>query len=122
MDGTKAREEKSSGFYLIFVPIFFFAKRLIFISFLVTANYYLWVQVAILNFTTLASIVYMLWFRPLNSTLVEVLNDYTLLVLTYFLWCFTDIIKEPETRYELGYVFIIIFLGNLAFHMILMIT
>ena len=43
MDGTKARDEKSSGIHLMFVPILFFAKRLIFISFLVTANSYLWV-------------------------------------------------------------------------------
>ena len=110
---------------MIFVPIFFFAKRLVFVSFLVVANAYLWVQVATLNFLALTSIIYMLWYKPmetLQANLIEVFNDYTLLVMTYFLWCFTDIIGEPETRYELGYVFISIILGNVALHLILMIT
>ena len=91
-------------------------------SFLVVANRYLWVQVATLNFLALASIIFLLWFRPLESTnLVEVFNECTLLVLTYFLWCFTDIIGDPVTRYELGFVFIAIALANVAYHLISMI-
>ena len=41
--------------------------------------------------------------------------------MTYFLWCFTDIIGEPEPRYELGFVFISIALCNVAVHLISMI-
>ena len=107
MEGTKSasegqEEEEAKRCYLIFVPILFFTKRLVFVSFLIVANEYLWVQVATLNFLALASIIYVLWFRPMESrqaNLIEVFNDYTLLLLTYLLWCFTDIIGEPETRY-----------------------
>ena len=97
MDGTRPPSSivTSQKCHLIFVPIFFFIKRLIFVSFLVVANAYLWVQVATLNFIALASIMFILWFKPMETkkaNMTEVFNDYTLLVLTYFLWCFTDII------------------------------
>ena len=129
MEGTKFRqhEHKSAGVsrvYLIFLPILFFTKRLVFISFLIVANDYLWFQIATLNFLALLSIIYMLWFKPMESlqaNLIEVFNDYTLLVLTYFLWCFTDIVGEAETRYELGYIFIAVVLGNVACHLLLMV-
>ena len=68
---------------------------------------------------------FILWFKPMETkkaNMTEVFNDYTLLVLTYFLWCFTDVVSEPETRYILGYVFIGIVLSNLAVHQIVMIT
>ena len=67
---------------------------------------------------------YVLWYMPLESTranLFEVFNDVTLLLLTYLLWCFTDLIAEPETRNELGFVFIAIALGNVALHLITMV-
>ena len=110
--------------YLILVPISFFAKRLIIASILVTGNKFLWIQVALLNFTALASIGITLWYMPLESfqaNVFEVFNDCTLLSLTYLLWCFTDIVGEPETRHELGYVFIAVSLGNIAVHMIFLI-
>ena len=55
-----------------------------------------------------------------QENLFEVFNDCTLLLLTYHLWCFTDIVGEPETRYELGYVFIGASLGNISVHFVLM--
>ena len=57
-----------------------------------------------------------------KANITEVFNDYTLLVLTYFLWCFTDIVGEPEVRYMLGYIFIGVVLGNVAVHLLVMIT
>ena len=76
-----------------------------------------------LNFTALASVSITLWFMPLDSlkaNILEVYNDCTLLALTYLLWCFTDMVRESETSYELGYYFIAVCLGNIAVHMVIM--
>ena len=87
------------------------------------AHEYLWVQVALLNFTALTTAIFTLWYMPMESrvaNLFEIFNDCTLLLLTYHLWCFTDIVGEPETRYELGYVFIGVSLGNISVHLVFM--
>ena len=101
----------------------FFAKRLLIASLLITENDFLWVNVAALNFIALGSNIFHLWYMPLDSrkaNLLEVFNDCTLLMLTYLLWCFTDIVGEPETREQLGYVFISVSLGNIAVHILMM--
>ena len=124
LEGTKYDDPKTAKKYLILMPTLYFVKRLLFASLLVGASEYLWVQVALLNFSTLASLMYVLWYMPLESTranLFEVFNDVTLLLLTYLLWCFTDWIVEPETRHELGFIFIAISLGNVALHLFTMV-
>ena len=52
--------------------------------------------------------------------MLEVMNDCTILLLTYHLWCFTDMVGDPEVRYELGYIFIAASLGNIAIHLCFM--
>ena len=109
----------------ILVPVYFFTKRLLFVSILITATSFLWIQVALLNFTTLASLNYTLGYKPFNSikaNALEVFNDCTVLVLTYHLWCFTDMVKEPETRHGLGYVFIAVCFVNIGVHIINMLS
>ena len=101
LEGTQYDDPEKTKKYLILLPTLFFAKRLLFASLLVGESEFLWVQIALLNFSTLASLMYVLWYMPLESTranLFEVFNDVTLLLLTYLLWCFTDLIAEPETR------------------------
>ena len=124
MEGTTQKEEEEQWFTIL-VPVFFFAKRLLFVSILVTLNAYLWVQVALLSFMTTASVIFVLWYMPLESkkaNLVEVMNDCTVLLLTYHLWCFTDFVGEPETRHELGFVFIGTSLSNILVHLLLMLS
>ena len=90
---------------------------------LIVADSYLWVQIALLNSLSLASIMITLWYMPLESkkaNVFEALNDGTILVLTYHLWCFTDIVKEPETRHELGFMFIAVCLSNIVTHLVFM--
>ena len=124
LEGTKYDDPKKAKWYLILMPILFFVKRLLFASLCVGASEYLWVQLALLNFSTMASLMYVLWYMPLESmkaNLFEVFNDVTSLLLTYLLWCFTDWIKEPETRHELGFYFIVVCLGNVALHLLTMV-
>ena len=127
LDGTTF-ERKSSNViskgHLILVPVFFFTKRLLFVSILIFANSYLWVQVSLLNAMAIATIIFTLWFMPLDSkgaNYIEVLNEVTLLLLTYHLWCFTDFVGEPETRNYLGFAFIATTQSNILVHLILMI-
>ena len=104
--------------------MFFFLKRCIFVILLIAAKDYIWVQVAALNFMALGSLMYTLWLMPFDSmkaNLFEVFNDSTLLVLTYHLWCFTDMIQEAETRNELGFIFIAVSLSNIALHLVALI-
>ena len=75
-----------------------------------------------LNIITVLSIMLMLNF-PLDSlkaNLLEIFNDATLLFLIYLLWSFTDMIKEPESRHELGFFFIGVSLGNIGVQLVLM--
>ena len=125
LEGTAANKgSQAGGKPVIFVPVLFFAKRLLFVSILVAANGYLWVQVALLTLMATATVIYTLWYMPLDSrkaNLVEVLNECTLLLLTYHLWCFADIVGEPDTRHQLGFFFIATTQGNIAIHLVLMI-
>ena len=62
----------------------------------------LWPQLAIQNFISLFMCMYLQWYRPFATKFtnnIETFNEVTILVLTYFLFCFTDFVPESETRY-----------------------
>ena len=122
LEGTKY-ERKEAKSNIIFVPVFFFMKRLILVTILIFANEFLWFQIALLNFMALASLIYTVWFMPFDSkqsSLVEAFDDCTVLLITYILWSFAHIVREPETTNDLGYVFIAIIFGNILLHLVLM--
>ena len=69
-------------------------------------------------------IIFTLHYRPMNSpkdNIFETFNESTLLVITYHLWSFTQMVQEAETRYELGYAFIGVTLGHVAVHFVFMV-
>ena len=106
------------------VPIFFFAKRLCLVLILLGAGLSPWYQIAMLNSMAVASIIYVMWFMPFENksmNYIEVMNEVTLLLLTYTLWCFTDFVPEAETRHLLGFVFIATSQGNVIVHLTLMV-
>ena len=49
------------------------------------------------------------------------MNEYTVLLLSYLLMCFTDYVPESETRSEIGIYYMVIGLGNLSIHLFIMI-
>ena len=62
-----------------------------------------------------------MWFKPLETNkanYLECFNDCTLIVLTYSMWCFTDMVPEADTRYNVGYGFIVVSLANIAVHLL----
>ena len=86
---------------LLFFPVIFFLRRIMFVTIVVSVRSVFWVQVASLNFMALGIIIFVMWSRPLETNQLnffETFNEFTLLVMTYHLWCFSDFIKEPETR------------------------
>ena len=71
----------------------------------------------------LGSMIFTLWYMPFETkeaNLFEIFNDCTQLVLIYGLFCFTDFVKEPETREEVGSAYIGVSLGNMTIHLLFM--
>ena len=107
--------------YLILVPALHFMKRLLFVSLVVVAPEFIWLLVALLNFTALSSASFTLWYMPFDgrrANLFSVFDDVTLLLLTYLLWSFSDLFDDPVLRNNLGFVFIAIDLGNVVVHLL----
>ena len=107
----------------MFVPVLFFMRRILFVFIALVMREYFWVQLASINFVALGAVIFIMWARPLETrqaNISETFNDCTLLVITYHLWCFTDIIPKPETRNYLGFTFIGTSLGNIVIHLISM--
>ena len=62
---------------------------------------------------------------PLESkfeTLMEVMNEYTILILAYLLMCFTDFVPDPETRSLAGRAYMIVAITNIGIHLICLVV
>ena len=63
---------------------------------------------------------YVAYNRPFNSSLLnnqEVLNEITVLLSSYTLFCYSDFVPDPYTRYQVGWASIGIILLNLAMNL-----
>ena len=92
---------------------------------IITASGTLWVQVNLICQLALLSAGLTLWYKPYKSTktnTLEAFNDCTLLALTYFMWCFTDMGPNVETQHELGYIYIGVTMANIAVHIAVMLA
>ena len=68
-------------------------------------------------------IIYIQWYKPFDkraTNLIETFNEVSIITLTYFLFCFTDFVPEPETRNNLGVYYNSITYFNISVHMIIM--
>ena len=73
---------------------------------------------------SLFMLVYLLIFKPMESPFanrMEIMNEYTIVVLTYGQMHLSDYIPKPETRESFGYAYIGVFLLNIAVHMLFLI-
>ena len=67
---------------------------------------------------------YLLMFNPLDSPFanrIELMNECTIIVLTYGQMHFTDYMPEPETRNTIGYTYGGVVLINFSTHLIILI-
>ena len=65
--------------------------------------------------------IYLVWYKPMESPLanvIEVMNEYTIIVLLYGLMCFTDFLPSPNSRSVIGLVYIGVFITNVFVHII----
>ena len=72
---------------------------------------------------SLLMLAYFFLCNPLESrftTKIEVMNECTILLQTYLLLCFRDIIVDEETQYNVGFYYILISLINISIHIFLL--
>ena len=66
--------------------------------------------------------VYLLQYKPLESPRnvhIEVMNECTILSLTYMLLCFTDLVDDVEARIIIGYGYMGVTIANIIIHLVL---
>ena len=69
------------------------------------------------------SIVYLIKVKPFTNpaaTKVEILNEVTFVLLLYHMMCFTDMVGNLETRYIMGYSYLVFASLNILFHLVRM--
>ena len=86
---------------MLVVPLMFFLRRLVFILVVIEYREFLWGQLALQSFISVGMCIYLQWYKPFDSKFtdnMETFNEATVVVLTYFLFCFTDFVPESKTR------------------------
>ena len=68
-------------------------------------------------------IIVILWFRPLDnlfSTKMEVFNESINLVVLYLLMTFSDFVRDPKTRSDIGTFYIAVIIAFASVHIVFM--
>ena len=98
-------------------------RRVLFVITVISSRDYLFFQLATQNFTALGMVIFLQWYLPLESKFashVETFNEFTMLMLTYLLMCFTDFVPDALMRSTLGLAYISVNFSNIGFHVFLM--
>ena len=106
-------------------PMLFFFRRIAFIIVVLRYRETLIMQLAVQNSISLFIVIYLQWYKPLESRFannIETFNEMTALALTYFLFCFTDFVPEPETRNDLGSYYNYVSFSNIGVHIVIMLS
>ena len=48
---------------------------------------------------------------------IEIINTKLVLVICYFVFCFSDYVNDPIAKYKIGYLYIAIIIGFFAFNL-----
>ena len=73
-------------------------------------------QIYLFIFSTLAVLMMVGLARPLPTPFdnkLEMYNNFSILVLSYCLLCFTPFVIDPDTRYDMGYIMILLTIQNI---------
>ena len=68
--------------------------------------------------------IYVGYFRPFelpSANRVELINESLIIVCTYSLICFSAFVSDAETRYQCGWVLIVLIICIVIFNLILMV-
>ena len=125
LDGTSQKLKKQKRRFLMLIPIMFFVRRFAFVCSALLMRDLLWGQLTIQIYISLGMCALIQWLRPLESRYannIETFNEATMILLCYLLLCFTDFVPSAETRSTLGLYYICVGLGNIAIHLMIMLT
>ena len=107
---------------MLLMPIIFFYRRLIFISsvILLRENIFtlILIQIGLVQ-GQLAVLHILRTFESKSALWKQTQDECTYFLLIYVLMCFTDFVPDPEQRSKLGIAYISIMLGNIGFHLII---
>ena len=98
-------------------------RRVLFVITVISARDYLFFQLATQNFTALGMVIFLQWYLPLESKFashVETFNEFTMLMLTYLLMCFTDFVPDAHMRSDVGLAYVSVNFSNIGFHVFIM--
>ena len=118
--GLNLDEKDSKRKSGLFFPFFFVVRRLLFFVAVIFFQDFIWGQVAIQFVCCITMVIYLLYWWPFETRLftkIEVLNETTCIFLCYHLFMFTDWLPVAQTRYIMGWSFIVVIVMNLIFHL-----
>ena len=52
---------------------------------------------------------------------MEIMNEFTIIILCYLLFCFTEFVPDPSIRYQIGVVYNVVVLINIAIHTVMLV-
>ena len=102
--------------------IFFFLKRASFVIAIVFIDD-LVISLALLQFASASYLAFVWQKMPFNSrraNLTEILNEACILVICFAMLLFTHYVETAINRYEIGRVYLIIIVGNMALQLIIL--
>ena len=105
-------------------PVLFFGRRIVVVLTAVKLGGFLWAQLTIHISTSLLTAAYELYFKPLASPRgmrMEIMNECTILILCYLLFCFTEFVPDPSVRYQIGIAYNVVVLINIAIHTVMLV-
>ena len=98
---------KQHQWTVVMIPATYYLRRLVMCLCLVFMPELVWGQVTIQMLTSTWIIIFVGWFRPLESNFANNMELFTEVVTMFTLYlnmCFTDFVGEPATRSALGWV------------------
>lgn len=105
LDGKKTKSR-----WTVIVPLaIFFLRRLAFVLSVINLSDFLWGQIALQLFFSLANMMFIQWSQPYELPYFnrkETFSEVCILCLSYFGICFTNFVPDPEVRSELGRFYI----------------
>ena len=114
LEGLK-KENKSS----IFHSIWFILRRILFVMIVLHLYKQVLLQLGLQLILSLVSYVYLIQYEPFSEPLIqwlEVFNEVCCILIIDTLYCFTDVIVDPENQQIIGYIFIACLAINIAVH------
>ena len=84
-------------------------RRLIFAIIAIFLSELLVIQLLMHTLSSIGILMFLFYLKPLESKFlnaIEIMNEITLLISSYFLYFFTSFIQSVEMKYEMGWYFI----------------